>query len=76
MRCKEHGKVIYTAEITAQLACVKAALEGDTGLSWYYSRECGVWHLTSTAKRGKTGKRVKWVEGFESEPTDGKCAAA
>lgn len=66
MRCKAPcGKVIYTAETTAQLACVKAALGGDATLSWYYSQECGAWHLTSTAKRGKTGKRVKWVEGFD-----------
>lgn len=76
MRCKAPcGKVMYTAETTAQLACVKAALGGDASLSWYYSQECRTWHLTSTAKRGKTGSRVKWVEGFKSEGHDG-CAAA
>lgn len=65
MRCKGScGKVIYTAETTAQLACVRAALSGDASLSWYYSAECRAWHLTNTAKRGNTGKRVKWVEGF------------
>jgi len=69
VRCEgQCGKVIYTAETTAQLACIKAALMGDASLSWYYSQECKAWHLTSTVKRGKTGKRVKWVEGFnESE---------
>lgn len=67
MRCEDPcGKVIYTAETTAQLACVKAALTGDSGLSWYYSKECGAWHLTNAAKRGHTGQRVQWVRGFES----------
>lgn len=77
MRCEEPcGKVIYTAETTAQLACVRAALEGDPRLTWYYSRECGVWHVTtSTVRRGKTGKRVKWVEGFNGG-TGNECAAA
>lgn len=66
MRCNAPcGKVMYTAETTAQLACVKAALSGDATLSWYFSAECGTWHLTNTVKRGKTGKRVKWVEGFD-----------
>lgn len=75
MRCPEPcGKVIYTAEITAQLACVRAALEGDASLTWYYSKDCKCWHQTSTAKKGKTGSRVKWVEGFKGG-ADG-CAAA
>jgi len=73
MRCREHGKVIYTAETTAQLACVKAALEGDSGMTWYYSRECGVWHLTNVEKRGHTGKRNNWVKGFKNA---GGCTAA
>jgi 3'-phosphoadenosine 5'-phosphosulfate sulfotransferase (PAPS reductase)/FAD synthetase len=77
MRCNAPcGKVIYTAETTAQLACVKAALGGDASLSWYYSRECGCWHLTSTAKKGNTGSRVKWVEGFKGEQERGGCSAA
>lgn len=75
MRCKEHGKVVYTSETTAQLACVKAALEGDPSLSWYFSKECRHWHLTSTAKRGKTGARVKWVEGFSEPGNNGRAAA-
>lgn len=65
MQCeKPCGKVMYTAESTAQLACIKAALKGDPGLSWYYSRKCKCWHLTNTKRRGSTGKRVKWVESF------------
>ena len=76
MRCtrKECGKVVYTTENTAKLACVKAALGGDASLSWYYSQACGVWHLTPTASRGNTGKRVKWVEGFSEQGT-GQAAA-
>lgn len=68
MRCGGRcGKVRYSAETTAQLACVKAALGGDGGMSWYYSKACGCWHLTSTASKGNTGKRVKWVEGFTDQ---------
>jgi hypothetical protein len=75
MRCHAPcGKVIYTTETMAQLACVKVALSGDASLAWYYSRECKAWHLTASRKRGKTGKRVKWVEGFESG-TGTECAA-
>ncbi len=76
MKCTrgDCGKVIYTAETTAQLACVKAALAGDASLSWYYSQACRCWHLTSTANKGNTGKRVKWVEGF-SEQGAGRAAA-
>ena len=70
MRCEAHGKVIYTAESKAQLACVKAALGGDSSLSWYYSTECKSWHLTSTAARGKSGKRVDWVKGFDHSHRD------
>lgn len=75
MKCTrpQCGKVRYTAETTAQLACVKAALDGDASLSWYYSQECGCWHLTSTANKGNTGKRVKWVEGFSENA--GRAAA-
>jgi len=76
MRCKECGKVTYTSETTAQLACVKAALGGDASLTWYYSKDCKVWHLTNTVKKGKTGSRVKWVEGFKGETNDGGRAAA
>lgn len=73
MRCQgKCGKVIYTAETTAQLACVRAALTGDASLSWYYSQACGAWHLTTTVKRGHKGKRVQWVKGFE---TVEECAA-
>lgn len=36
-------------------------------MSWYYSKACGCWHLTSTASKGNTGKRVKWVEGFTDQ---------
>lgn len=67
MRCGEPcGKVIYAAETTAQLACVKAALTGDSGLTWYYSQDCGAWHLTNASKRGHTGQRVQWVRGFSN----------
>ncbi len=77
MRCKEPcGKVIYTAETTAQLACVKAALSGDASLSWYYSQACGAWHLTSTASKGKAGSRVKWVEGFHADQGNDRCGEA
>jgi hypothetical protein len=76
MKCTRNdcGKVRYTAETTAQLACVKAALGGDASLSWYFSKACGCWHLTSTANKGNTGKRVKWVEGFSGQ--DARPAAA
>lgn len=69
MKCERNGcgKVRYTSETTAQLACVKVALSGDASLSWYYSQACGCWHLTSTANKGNTGKRVKWVEGFSDQ---------
>lgn len=67
---------MYTAESTAQLACIKAALSGDADaiMSWYYSAGCGCWHLTTSASRGNTGKRVKWVEGF-SDGRTGQAAA-
>lgn len=76
MKCIREGcgKVVYTAETTAQLACIKAALEGDASLSWYYSKGCKCWHLTSTAVRGNTGKRVKWVEGFSEQGTERAAA--
>ena len=77
MRCRTCEKVVYTSENTAKLACVKVALGGDATLSWYYSRECGCWHVTNTKKRGKTGKRTKWIEGFAGDaPADVECAAA
>jgi hypothetical protein len=70
MRCEEPcGKVIYTSETTAQLQCVKTALAGDSSLTWYKSGKCGhgVWHVTNMDKRGNTGKRHKWVEGFKND---------
>lgn len=68
MRCDEPcGKVIFTTETTAQLLCIKAALEGDSSLVWYKDKSCGpnVWHVTNGHKRGKTaGKRMRWTESF------------
>lgn len=68
MRCEEPcGKVIYTTETTAQLMCIKAALEGDPSLVWYKDKTCGndVWHVTNGRKRGQTtGKRMRWMESF------------
>ncbi len=77
MRCERNGcgKVRYTAETTAQLACVKAALGEGASLSWYRSEDCGCWHVTSTASRGNTGKRVKWVEGFNEQGSPGRAVA-
>lgn len=65
MRCVEHNKVIFAQEITAQLACAKAALEdGEARLTWYYTKECGYWHLTNSVRRGKAGKKLEWVKGM------------
>jgi hypothetical protein len=72
MRCGEPcGKVVYTSESMAKLACVKVALGGDAVLSWYYSTGCKCWHVTNTRRRAKTGKRMKWIEGFEGEKRAG-----
>lgn len=67
MRCAEHGKVVFIEETKAQLACVKAAMEDGRSLSWYYSKECRHWHVTSSGERYNTGKRVGWVKGFHGE---------
>lgn len=66
MRCEEPcGKVVYTAENTVKLACIKVAMDGHGSMSWYYSRACGCWHITNTRRRGDGGSRVKSVERFD-----------
>lgn len=66
MRCEDPcGKVVYTAENTVKLACVKAALSGHGSLSWYYSRDCGCWHITNTRRHKATGTRVRAIERFD-----------
>jgi len=76
-RCPEPcGKVIFTSEWIAELACIRIAMEGDWR-SWYRARECGCWHLTKgrAAAGGRARAIRRYLPGEGGDTTELGAAA-